>query len=102
MDEIEIIWTKLAIVQRNKVFEYWNNRNKNKVYSQKLNNTIYKKIDLLKSNPLAGNFGDLKPYRVLHLGNYSLVYRYSGSAIYIISFWDSRQNPNTLKKLLGL
>jgi hypothetical protein len=92
MDEIKIIWSNIAVTQRNKVFEYWNTRNK----------SIYDKIDLLKSNPHAGKFGSLKPFRILHLGNYSLVYRYSASVIYIISFWDNRQNPDTLKKILGL
>lgn len=102
MDEIKIIWSNIAITQRNKVFEYWNNRNKSNLYSQKINKSIYEKIDLLRLNPYAGKFGDLKPFRICHLGNYSLVYRYSESVIYIISFWDNRQNPNTLKKILGL
>ncbi|CAD7797272.1 hypothetical protein CHRY9390_00140 [Chryseobacterium aquaeductus] len=102
MDEVKIIWTNIAIAQRNKVFDYWNDRNKSTTYSKKINIAIYEKIDILKTNPLAGNCGDLKPFRILYLGNFSLVYRYSESVIYIIAFWDNRQNPSKLKKTLGL
>ena len=102
MDEIIIIWSNIAISQRNKVFEYWNHRNKSNSYSKKINTEIYKNVDLLKINPLMGKLGSIKPFRILHLGNYSLVYRQSESVIYIISFWDNRQNPEKLKKLLGL
>lgn len=88
MDEIKIIWSNIAITQRNKVFEYWNNRNRSNTYSKKINKSIYEKLNILKSNPLLEKFGDIKPFRILHLGNYSLVYKYSEFVIYIISFWD--------------
>ena len=54
MDEVKVIWTTLAISQRNKIFEYWNKRNKSILYSKRLNLLIYEKIDLLQLNPLAG------------------------------------------------
>lgn len=54
MDELKVIWTKIAISQRNEVFAYWNKRNKNTNFSKKLNLLIYEKIDLLKKFPLTG------------------------------------------------
>jgi len=102
MDEIKIIWTNIAVNQRNKIFEYWNNRNKNNSYSRKLNLTIYEKTEFLKHNPLIGILGDLSPYRVLHFGNYSLIYKNAPNIVYIIAIWDNRQNPSKLKKILGL
>ena len=96
MDEIKVVWTALARIQRNTIFEYWNNRNKSNVYSKKLNLLIYQKIDLLKSNPLIGSQTDLNFYRILHFENYGLVYRIETDVIYIISLWDNRQNPKKL------
>ena len=37
MDELKIIWTKIAISQRNEVFAYWNKRNKSTDFSKKIN-----------------------------------------------------------------
>ena len=54
MDELKIIWTKIAISQRNEVFAYWNKRNKSTDFSKKINLLIYEKIDLLKNFPLTG------------------------------------------------
>jgi len=54
MDEIKVIWIQIAIEQRNKIFEYWNNRNKSNNYSKKLNLIAYEKIDLIKSSPFVG------------------------------------------------
>jgi hypothetical protein len=48
MDEIKVIWTKIAVQQRNEIFDYWNNRNKNNRFKQ-LNLKIYRKIDQLKT-----------------------------------------------------
>lgn len=102
MDEVKVVWTTLARIQRNAIFEYWDNRNKSNSYSKKLNLLIYQKIDLLKSSPLIGSQTDFKLYRILHFENYGLVYRIDIDVIYIISLWDNRQNPKKLKKLLGL
>lgn len=102
MDEIKIIWTEIAIQQRGKIFQYWNNRNKSNQYSKKLNFIIYQKIDILKSNPKAGIETEWENYRIIHFENYSLVYKIETSLIHIVSCWDNRQNPNKLKKLLGL
>lgn len=102
MDEVSVIWTKTALQQRNKIFEYWNSRNKSNSYAKRLNLLIYEKIDLLKSSPFIGieieNFGG----RILNFEKYGLVYRISDKNIYILALWDNRQNPNKLRKILGL
>lgn len=102
MDELKVIWTKIAISQRNEVFAYWNKRNKNTNFSKKLNLLIYEKIDLLKKFPLTGVEIQDENARILHFHNYSLVYRISKSEIYLLAFWDNRQNPSKLIKILKL
>ncbi len=100
MDAVIVIWTKLAIDQRNKIFEYWNKRNENNSYSKRINLIIYDKIDLLQMNPFAGQ--ELEDYnaRILYFEKYGLVYKISENSIYILSFWDQRQNPNRLLEIL--
>ena len=43
-----VVWTNLAINQRNKLFAYWNKRNKSILYSKRLNLLIYEKINLIQ------------------------------------------------------
>ena len=100
MDELKIIWTKIAISQRNEVFAYWNKRNKSTDFSKKINLLIYEKIDLLKNFPLTGVEIQNEDARILHFHNYSLVYKISQSEIYILAFWDNRQNPSKLLEIL--
>ena len=102
MDELKIIWTKIAISQRNEVFAYWNKRNNNSDFSKKINLLIYEKIDLLKNFPLTGVEIQNEDARILHFHNYSLVYKISQSEIYILAFWDNRQNPSKLLEILKL
>lgn len=96
MAEIRVFWTEVAINERNKIFEYWNYRNQSISFSRKLNFKIQDQIQLLKQNPELGikvkNFNA----RTLTLGHYNIIYQIRGNEIYIISFWDNRQNPNKL------
>ncbi|QOW09649.1 type II toxin-antitoxin system RelE/ParE family toxin [Kaistella flava (ex Peng et al. 2021)] len=100
MDAIIVIWTNLAITQRNKIFEYWNKRNRSNSYSKRINLIIYEKIDLLESNPLIGE--EIEDYnaRIIHFENYGLVYKIEKHNIYILSFWDSKQNPKKILEIL--
>lgn len=102
MDEIKIIWTDIARKQRNHIFNYWNSRNKSTTYSIRLNKLIYEKINFLKANPLTGIELEVENYRNLHFEKYSLIYKISNNTIFILAFWDNRQNPEKLKKLLEL
>ena len=99
MDEIKVIWTKIAIQQRDEIFDYWNNRNKTDSYSKKLNLKIYSKIDLLKTFSLTGVKIEDEEARILHFENYSLVYKIIKNIIYILAFWDNRQNPSKKIKI---
>jgi ParE toxin of type II toxin-antitoxin system, parDE len=98
MDEVsKVVWTKIALKQRNSTFEYWNERNKSKNYSIKLNSKIKERITQLKSFPEIGIETVFPKTRVLYLGYYSILYQISPQYIIITGFWDNRQEP---KKLL--
>ncbi len=100
MVRLTIYWTQTAINQRNYIFNYWNNRNKSFEYSKKLNISIKERTSLLKSNPKLGKKTEFNNTRVISLGHYSIFYRNENSNIYIMSFWDNRQNPTKLYKHL--
>ncbi len=82
------------------IFEYWNERNKSNKYSIKLNKEIKKRTNQLKKHPFIGYKTNYKEYRSVAIGNYSLIYTYLNKYIYIVSFWDNRQNPSELLKIL--
>ncbi len=71
MAPLNIVWTATALKQRNYVFEYWNERNKSKIYSQRLNIKIKERIELLKTNPKLGIKTEFKETRAISLGHFS-------------------------------
>jgi len=97
---LNVLWTSTALKQRNYIFEYWNDRNKSREYSQKLNLKIKERIGLLKTNPNLGIKTGFKKTRALSLGHFSIFYKKIGSTIYITAFWDNRQDPRRLIKFL--
>ena len=67
MDELKIFWSIIAIKKRDQTFEYWNNRKNDKEYSQKLNNLIISRLQLLKSLPLTGKKTNYGNHRMISL-----------------------------------
>jgi len=100
MVRLTIYWTQTAINQRNYIFKYWNKRNKSFKYSRKLNTSIKERTSLLKLNPKLGKKTEFNNTRVISLGHYSIFYKNKNSNIYIMSFWDNRQNPIKLHNYL--
>lgn len=100
MDEFRVIWTRTALDQRNSIFEYWNKRNKNRRFSIKLNLAIQERLKNLKSQPEIGKKSVVKGVRVISMRHYSIFYLIEDNSIYIISFWDNRQDPEKLLKLV--
>ena len=96
MDELAVIWTKTALVQRNSIFNYWNTRNKSKKYSRKLNLAIKERLDILKIQPKIGKETLIENVRTISLRHYSIFYQIDNLSIYIVSFWDNRQDPKRL------
>lgn len=67
---LDIVWTETALKQRNYIFEYWNERNKSKSYSRKINSKAKARIALLKSNPDLGVLTEIEGIKVLALGHF--------------------------------
>ena len=94
---LKVVWTRTAQSDREKVFEFWNEHNGSRKYSQKLNQQIKKKIELTKYYPEAGLSTNLKPIRFLLIDkHFKLFYRAESDRIIILRFWDVRQDPDSL------
>lgn len=100
MDGLIILWTQTAIKQRDHIFSYWNNRNKSNSYSKKLNLAVRERVELLKSQPDIGKKTNFGKTRAIIMGHYSILYKIDKPRIIITGFWDNRQDPKKLLRLL--
>ena len=96
----QIIWSLNAQQNRKEIFLYWNNRNKSKTYSKKLNRLIKGAVKLISEFPQIGRPADLENIRIKIVRDYLVVYEVSGDNIYILAIWDDRQDPEKLKKII--
>ncbi|MDZ7605914.1 MAG: type II toxin-antitoxin system RelE/ParE family toxin [Cyclobacteriaceae bacterium] len=100
MAQKEIIWTETAAFQRKSILEYWLERNQSPTYSLKLLRLSNEKATKIADNPLIYNTSEFPDTRVAAMGHFSLFYKITNSAIIITAFWDNRQDPKELLKLL--
>ena len=100
MAKRNIIWTRTADIQFVGILEYWVKRNKSNAYSKKLVKLVSERTKQIAEEPLIYKSTDFKDIRVASLGNFSIYYKYSDTDIIITAFWDNRQNPKKLLKIL--
>lgn len=100
MVERSIIWTKTADIQFVGILEYWVKNNKSTAYSKRLVALVTERTKQLSLSPEIYKKTNFKNTRVAALGNYSIYYQTNRSAIIITAFWDNRQDPEKLLKIL--
>ena len=95
-----IIWTRTSDLQLIGVLEYWVKRNKSSNYSKKLLRLVTERTLQISENPFIYKSTDFKDVRVTSLGNFSIYYKVTGEQIIVTAFWDNRQDPKNLLKIL--
>ncbi len=100
MAKRKIVWTQTAARQRRSVLEYWANRNKSNTYSLKLLKLSNQKVKVIAKNPRLFKEADFPDTHVAVMGHFSIIYKFSTTEIIITAFWDNRQDPKKLLKLL--
>lgn len=95
-------WTRTADIQYVGILEYWVKRNKSNTYSKKLVETVTEQTKQIAQDPLIYKKADFKDTRVASLGNFSIFYKVNDEEILITAFWDNRQDPNKLLRILTL
>lgn len=93
-----VVWTKSAQIDRQSIYEYWNKRTYSKDYSNKLNRSINNRIEITQLIPDSGletEFNGIK-YHLID-DHFKLFYKIMGNILYILRFWDVRQDPSYLR-----
>lgn len=91
-----IVWTDSAKLQLKAIFEYFNFKNKSKLYSRKLNSLIQSELKILIHQPTIGKKTTSIHIRGLLVENYYIFYEINEIHIIILAVWDTRQNPKRL------
>ncbi len=102
MAKRNVVWTRTADVQLAGILEYWVNRNKSAAYSKKLLKLVIERTSQISEHPFLYKKTDFKDVRVASLGNFSIYYRVFEKEIVISAFWDNRQAPEKLLKILDI
>lgn len=95
-----IRWSRRSQEDRKAIFSYWNERNLSKTYSKKLNKLFIKAVELLSIHPRLGRKTSEKEIRIKVVKDYLILYKYSDTELRVMSIFDSRQDPEKLKKRL--
>jgi toxin YoeB len=92
-----VIWSPRAQTERKEILDFWFKRNKSKTYSRKLNRLFKEAINLIIDYPEIGNRADLENVRAKIIRDYIMFYEINDDELFILSIWDTRQNPENLK-----
>lgn len=79
-----INWSRIAQSQRISIFDYWNQKNKSKRYSRKLNHLINETLKILTKYPHLGKATDLNQIRIKFISHYALVYEFNSEEIRVL------------------
>lgn len=96
----QIIWSRLAHLDRFQILEYWIDRNKSIVYSKRLNQIFEDTADLISKHPKIGKKTDLPNVRIKIVKDYFFTYRVTETSIEILTIWDSRQDPSQFDRII--
>lgn len=96
----QIIWSLKAQEDRKDILNYWRKRNGSTAYSKKLHFLFKEAINIISKFPQIGRPTDHQNVRVKVVRSYLIIYEDTETTIFILTIWDSRQDPNRLEELL--
>lgn len=88
-----LIWSIEARTSRKNIFDYWNNRNKSKVYSKKLNSLFKENLLIVLKLPEFGNATKYDDTKFIIVSHFEIIYNITDTEIVVLDIWDTRQNP---------
>lgn len=100
MAKRNVVWTRTADLQFVGILRYWVKKNRSNTYSKKLLILVTQRTNQISSKPFIYKETDFKDIRVASLGNFSIYYKVSDEQILVYAFWDNRQDPKNLLKIL--
>ena len=102
MAKPKVIWSLNAQNDRKEILHYWKQRNKSTAYSKKLQKLFSLAIKQIKAHPGIGSPTQVEGVRVKVVRDYLLVYKEFDNELHLLAIWDSRRNPELLKKRVEL
>jgi toxin YoeB len=93
MAKYKIEWSIEARLDLIDILEYYIERNKSVVYSNKLNSKIKRSLKLIAQNPLIGIKSEIESVRALITGDYQIIYETIDNLIVVLIIWDCRRDP---------
>lgn len=100
MAQRQIVWTSTAENSLKDITQFYFDVTNSNIYGNTLIENINKSILNIKTFNLIGRATEFPNTRVLFLNHFEIFYQISADTIYIKLIWDSRRNPDDLKKLL--
>jgi len=94
----QVVWSFRAQSERKQILDYWRQRNKSNLYSKKLNALFKESIKIIKDFPQVGKLTNVPNTRIKVVKDYLIIYEETETQIFILTIWDSRQDPERLKK----
>lgn len=89
-----LTWSITAQNSRKNIFDYWNNRNKSKIYSNKLNSLFNENLRIVLKLPEFGNPTNSEEIKFIIISHFEIIYKITPTEIIVLDIWDTRQNPN--------
>lgn len=96
----QVVWSLRAQAERKQILDYWRKRNKSNVYSKKLSLLFKESIKIIKDFPQVGKLTNDPNTRIKIVKDFLIIYEETETQIFILTIWDSRQDPERLKKSL--
>lgn len=100
MAKPKIVWTETATKQLQITLQYWIFRNQSNRYSKRIASKVKERLRILAKFPLTGIETEWKNTRKIVVEHFSIFYEWNEDMLIIKSFWDNRQDPETLKTWL--
>ncbi len=92
----KIIWSKTTKISKQGILSYWNERNKSKQFSEKLNTLLHEAVKSIGVFPTSGKLTITKHVRIKIVLSYLVFYSIKADEIMILLIWDGRRNPQDL------
>ncbi len=100
MAERKIVWTATADMQLQCILEYWLNKNKSTKYPTKILRLVDEYVEHISNRPNSFRLTEHSGTRICVIGTFSIYFKTINHIIYITCFWDNRQNPKRLRRIL--
>jgi plasmid stabilization system protein ParE len=100
MAERTVVWTETASKQRFEILKYWTKKNNSTKYAEKLIRITKSRIKIILNNPQAFKLTNYPDTRESAMGHFSIYYKITDTHLIITAFWDNRQDPKKMLKLI--